>query len=1054
MLSSLFIRRPRLAVVLSLLITVVGVVAIVQIPVAQYPTVAPPTIQVGASYPGASAETVEQTLAQPIETAVNGVPGMKYMKSVSSADGSYSLTVSFAVGTDPDMAAVAVQDRVSQVLPGMPTEVRQVGISVSKAAGDLLQVFALYSPDDSRDALFLSNLITLSMLDELKRIPGVGSASIFGQRDYAMRVWLNPERMNRLGLTVDEVLVALRSQNQQAAAGSIGTPPVPDGQVLQLPISVAGRLSSVAEFEAIVLRDDPTGGRVRLADVARVELGAAAQTSIARYEGHAAAAVGIYLAPGANAVTVAKAVSARMADLAQGLPSGVAYQMVLNGADFVDAMIETVLETLVIAFVLVSLVVFVFLGRLRASLIPLIAAPVAIIGGVAVLYALGFSANAITLLALVLAIGIVVDDAIIVTENVERVMEEDPHLTPVEATDKAMREITPSVIAITLVLLSVFVPVAFLPGSTGVLFQNFAVAVTAAVLVSAINALTLSPALAALVLRSGPPLAVMRRVSGAITAAGHGYALLVRRLLRVAVLGLVVIAGVVLASGWLMQHTPDGFVPDEDKGFLYVVMTLPAAAALERTDHAARTAEALLRADPAVEGVATVLGIDFLGGGSASNGGVFFVKLKDYDARTDPALSAFATIPRLRARLATLPEALFVVANPPAIDGLGRVGGIEYVLQGREGQSLADLSAVARGMAQATRTAPEVAGLFGAEGTDSPRVRLDIDRDRAQSLGIDLGGVFSTLQVMLGGSYVNDFSLFGRSWTVRLQADGAHRRAIDDILALQVKATTGEMVPLSAFATPHLELGPRAITRYDNYRAMVLTAAAAPGVGTGAAIAALERLSAETLPAGYGFAWTGQALEETEAAGRTGLILALAVLFAYLFLVGLYESWSVPVPVLLSVTVAALGALGALLVTGMAFDVYAQIGIVVLIALAAKNAILMVSFALERRAEGLDLPTATEDGARMRFRPVMMTSVAFIAGLVPLAIATGPGAAAMRAVGTPVLGGMLAASVIGIFTIPMLFLVVQGLRERLRRPAADDPARPTNRTGPPPSSPT
>lgn len=1031
MLSGVFIRRPRLAIVLSLLIAIAGGLALMRLPVAQYPSIAPPTVQVFTAYAGANAETVEATIAQPVEAAVNGVPGMKYIRSTSGADGSYALTVSFEIGTDPELAAVAVQDRIASVLPRMPAEVRQVGLTVTKASGDLLQVFALYSPDDLHDELEISNHITLNMLDDIARVPGVGDANIFGQRDYAMRVWLNPDRLTQLELTSEDVVAAIAAQNRQAAAGSIGVPPVPSSQMVEMSISTRGRLASVEEFEDIVLRADLEGGFVRLSDVARIELDAASVSSVARYKGHEAAAIGIYLAPGANAVLVAKAVAARMEELAQSLPSGMAYDVVLNNADFVDAMIDTVVETLLIAFALVALVVFVFLGRFRAALIPLLAVPVSIIGALGFLYAVGFSANAITLLALVLAIGIVVDDAIIVTENVERVMEENPSLTPAQAAVEAMREITPSVVAITLVLLSVFVPAAFLPGSSGVLFQQFAAAVSGAVVISALVALTLSPALAAMILKPGPPLLVMRVFTWAVDKFTFLYTVLVRVLLWVAVAGL---AGV-LVAGWgsklLLDELPKGFVPPEDKGFLYTIMSLPAGASLERTDAAAREAEAIIARDPAVDSVATILGLDFLAGGSASNGGVFFVKLKPYANRQLPELSAFATVGRLRTALAGVAEALFIPANPPAISGLGRIGGLEYVLQARQGQSLEELTAVGLGLSQAAGAMPEVAGMYGASGNATPRVRLDIDRDFAQELGVSLPSVFSTLQTMLGGTYVNDFNLFGRSWTVRVQADGASRREIADILALNVRSVNGALIPISTFATAEVELGPRSITRYDNYRALTLTAASAPGVGSGRAITALEAVSSEKLPNGYGYEWTGQALEETQSGGQTLAVIGLAFLFAYLFLVALYESWSIPVSVLLSVPVAVAGALYAVRLSGLSFDVYAQIGIVVLIALAAKNAILMNSFAVQLREAGRPPRQAAAEAARLRFRPVMMTSVAFVAGLVPLAIATGPGAAAMRAVGTPVLGGMAAASTAGIFAIPMLFLVVQWFRERL-----------------------
>lgn len=1033
MLSDIFIARPRLAVVLSLLIVILGALSVSSIPVAQYPAIAPPTVQVYASYPGATAETVEQTVAQPLENALNGVPGMKYMQSSSNADGSYALTAAFEIGADIELAALSVQDQISTVIPRLPADVRRGGVTVTKASGDLLMAFALVSTDGSQDELFLSNYLKLNVLDRLARIQGVGSATVFGERDYAMRIWLDPARLDQLSLTMSDVVAAIETQNLQAAAGGIGVPPVPRGQQVEMRIATPARLASPDAFGDIVLRAGPSDGLIRLGDVARIELGAASEASVVRFAGEPAAGVGINRAPGANAVNVAKAVMAEIEALRPSLPEGTELRLVLNTADFVDRMIDTVLTTLLVAFALVAGVVLVFLGGLRATLIPLIAVPVSVIGAVAIVYALGFSGNAITLLALILAIGIVVDDAILVVENVERVLEENPDLGPEAAARQAMHEITPSIIGITMVLLAVLVPVAFLPGSSGVLFQQFAAVVAGAVLISALNALTLSPALAAALLRPGRPPLLLRATSAAVEGVGVVYGGVVRRLVWLAPLGLAL----ALAAGWgsyqLFQTAPKGFLPAEDKGFLFVIMSLPAGASLERTDAVSRQAEAVLAADPAIDAAMTVLGVDYLAGGSSPSAGVFFVKLKDPEARTDPTLSSFATASRLNGELAAIPGASFIAANPPTVSGLGRVGGLDYVLEAQRGQSLAELQAAALGIAQAAQAEPAIAGVFGGGGSDAPRLSLEVDRVRAARLGVSLPDAFVTLQGMLGGIYVNDFDLYGRTWSVMVQAEGADRAEPSDVLALQVRADTGELVPIDSFATLSVETGPRAIKRYDNERATILTVNAAQGAGTGSVIEAMERVSAKSMPDGFGFEWTGQALEETEEAGKTTLFIGLALAVAYLFLVSLYESWGIPFAILLSVPVAVAGALGTILYVGMPVDIYTQIGVVVLIALAAKNAILIVSFALARRAEGMGLAEATAAGARLRFRPVMMTSVAFIAGLAPLAIATGPGAGAMRSVGTPVLGGMVAAAVIGIFVVPLLFVCLEWVREKLGR---------------------
>ena len=1037
MFVNFFIDRPIFASVLAIVIVVAGAVAIPFLPIAMFPQITPPQVVVQATYPGASAEVVEQTVTTPIEQQVNGVENMIYMSSRSGSDGTMTLNVTFKVGTDLDIAAVNVQNRVAVAQAKLPQDVVRQGLSITKQSPDLVEIVALTSPDGSRDELYLSNYATLQVVDVLARVPGVGQVTVFNGRDYGMRLWLNPDTLAGLGLTAGDVAAAVREQNLQAAAGQIGQPPAPRGQQFQYTVTTRGRLSTAAEFEDIILRTRSDGSILRVRDVGRVELGSQSYASFGRVGGTPAALVGVFQLPNANALDVSRGVQAAVARLAPSFPSGVTHSRPYNTTEFVRVSIEEVVQTLLIAIGLVILTVFVFLQDWRTTLIPTLTIPVSLVGTFAVISAFGFSINTLTLFGLVLAIGIVVDDAIVVVENTQRHLDEG-NVDPREAARQAMVEVTGPVIATALVLMAVFIPIAFLPGITGELYRQFALTIAVSVALSALNAMTLTPALCALLLRStvGTRQRFLARAWNASFARlTNGYDWTVRHIVRRAALALVVLLVLSGAAYALLRAVPTGFAPTEDQGYLLVAVQLPDAASLERTDAVVRQIEKMLLETEGVETVVAIGGRSFISGVNGPNVASLFPRLSPWSKRKRADLQADAILARLRARLGEIREAIVVAFPPPPIRGISSGGGFQFEVQSVGGGSLTDLDAAARQMMDAARQRPELATTYTAFRPGVPQLDAQVDRAKSKALGVPVSDVFESLQIFLGSLYVNDFNSFGRVWRVQLQAEPSYRATPSDIARLHVRSQPGpngqaaRMVPLSTLVTVKPVTGPDTISHYNLYRSAEIAGDTAPGASSGQAIAAMQDLARRFLPPGMAYEWTGLAFQEIESGSWAPLVFALSALFVFLVLAAQYESWLVPLAVILAVPLGVLGALGALALRGLANDVYAQIGLALLIGLASKNAILIVEFAKARRERGLPIREAAREAARLRFRPILMTSFAFILGSFPLVIATGAGAASRHSIGTTVVGGMLAVTVLGVLLVPAFYVAVERLAE-------------------------
>ncbi|HEV8524236.1 MAG TPA: multidrug efflux RND transporter permease subunit [Terriglobales bacterium] len=1026
MLVNFFIRRPVFATVCSLLIILAGAIAIPTLPISQFPTLAPPQVTVSAFYTGANSQAVETSVTTLLEQAINGAEGMRYLSSTSGNDGSSNVTATFELNRNLDIAAVDVQNRASTALGRLPAEVQTTGVTIFKNSGSFVLAVGVYPENQRYDSLFISNYLDVYVKDALKRVKGVGDVIIFGERKYAMRLWLDPVRLAKRGLTASDVVSALREQNVQVAAGQVGQPPVAAGQQFQISVRAAGRLSEPKEFESIVLKRAPDGSLVQLRDVGRAELGAESYQANLSFNGHEAIGLGVMQLSNANALEVASGIRKEMARLERHFPPGLKYQIAFDATAAVGDSIREVLTTLAEAIVIVILVIFLFLQSWRSTLIPAITIPVSLVGTFAFVKLFGFSINTLTLFGITLATGLVVDDAIVVIENVERHIQEGI-ADARRATQVAMGEVTGAVIATSLVLIAVFVPVALFPGTTGRLYQQFALTIAFSIALSAFNALTLSPALSALLLRHGerPKNPVFRAINRTLTSGTQAYTGWLGRLERRRGLVLVLFVAGLASSYWIYRVVPTSFVPDEDQSWFMALVQAPEGASLDYTTAVANKASAILGSNPDVTGVFAVPGWSF--GGAAPNRAMIFMNLKDIRERKGREHSAASIINSMRGPLSSIREAIVVPFPPPPIEGLGAYGGFQFQLQQTGSGTMEEMERVLRELIRRGGTRPELQGLFTSFSARDPQYLVEIDREKAKSLGVPFTQITSTLQVFMGSQYVNDFDFNNRSYRVYVQADQQFRSQPRDLRQFYVRSDTGQMVPLDSLVRVKETTNASIIGHYNLFRTAEINGAAAPGYSSGQAIQAMEAVAKEVLPAGYSYEWTGLALEEIESGGQSLLFFALGLLVVYLTLSAQYESFVLPFIILLAVPMAVVGALGAQALRGLQNDVYCQVGLVMLIGLATKNAILIVEFAEQLQERGMGLFEAAVEAARLRLRPILMTSVAFILGVLPLVFASGAGSAGRHSVGTTVFGGMLVSTFLNLVIIPILYVVVRSL---------------------------